>query len=217
MSKPNLETIISDLQALGPMEIASEYAKILAERNELKTEIETLRAENQTLKSSSQFEFDDLKADHKAILHENQTHREKYLELKETTRKLNNKLGESKARITILETENKELTEKYSRIYKKNEKFALEYEVQSKQLETFRAIQKLILNQGKLNDTSDQTKSPNKKIEQENTTFNIKQENTTVNIKQEIIAMPNIPISTSSTSTQRNKALVFKCEIRFPV
>ena len=44
MSKPNLETIISDLQpklqALEPLEIASEYAKILAERNELKTEID---------------------------------------------------------------------------------------------------------------------------------------------------------------------------------
>ena len=42
MSKPNLETIISDLQpklqALEPLEIASEYAKILAERNELKAE-----------------------------------------------------------------------------------------------------------------------------------------------------------------------------------
>ena len=171
MSKPNLETIISDLQpklqALEPLEIASEYAKILAERNELKTEIVALRAENQTLKGSSQCEFDDLKTQHQAVLHENGIHREKYSELKETTRKLNDKLGEAKARITILETENKELTEKYSRIYKKNEKISLEFEVQSKQLETFRAIQKLILDQGKLNDTSDQSKSPNQKREQE--------------------------------------------------
>ena len=208
MSKPNLETIISDLQpklqALEPLEIASEYAKTLAERNELKTEIEALRAENQTLKGSSLCEFDDLKTQHQAILHENGIHREKYSELKETTRKLNDKLGEAKARITILETENKELTEKYSRIYKKNEKISLEFEVQSKQLETFRAIQKLILDQGKLNDTSDQSKSPNQKPEQENTT---------INIKQEIIAMPNTPTSTSATSTQRKKALVFICVI----
>ena len=71
MSKPNLETIISDLQpklqALEPLEIASEYAKILAERNELKTEIVALRAENQTLKGSSQCEFDDLKTQHQAV------------------------------------------------------------------------------------------------------------------------------------------------------
>lgn len=210
MSKPNLETIISDLQpklqALEPLKIASEYAKILAERNELKTEIDTLRAENQTLKGSSQCEFDDLKTRHKAVLHENQIHREKYLELKETTRKINDKLGESKARITILETENKELTEKYSRIYEKNEKAALEYEVQSKQLEKFRVIQVLMsrIHLEQLIDTSDPSESVNP---------NAKQEKATVDIKQENIAMPNRPTSTSSTSTQRKKGLVFICEI----
>ena len=87
-------------------------------------------------------------------------------------------------------------------------KISLEFEVQSKQLETFRAIQKLILDQEKLNDTSNQSKSPNQKPEQENTT---------INIKQEIIAMPNMPTSTSSTSTHRKKASVFICVIPFSI
>lgn len=208
MSKPNLETIISDLQpklkALEPLEIASEYAKVLAERNDLKTENDSLRAENQTLKKSSQCEFDDLKADHKAVLDENQTHREKFLELKETLKRLNDKLGESKARIATLENENEDLAEKYRKIYKKNEKLVLENEAQSKQLETFRAIEKLILDQKNLNDPSDQFNSRNK---------NTKQENALVNIKQEIIGLPNMPTSINSTSPPRRKALVFICEI----
>ena len=214
MSKPNLETIISDLQpklqALEPLEIASEYAKILAERNELKAENDALRAENQLLKGSSQCELNDLKTQHKAVLHENEIHREKYLELKETTRNLNDKLGEAKARIATLEIEKKDLTEKYSRIYEKNEKAALAYEVQSKQLDKFRLIQLLMskIHLEKLNDTSDQSESVNP---------NTKQENATVKIKQENIAMPNMPTSTSSTSTQRKKGLVFICAILFPV
>jgi len=212
MSKPNLETIISDLQpklqALEPLEIASEYAKVLAERNELKTENDELRAEIQTLKNSSQCEFDNLKADHKAVLDENQTHREKFLELKETLKRLNDKLGESKARIARLENENEDLTEKYSKIYKKNEKLVLENEVQSKQLETFRAIEKLILDQKNLNDPSDESHSQNK---------NAKKENAPVNIKQEIIGLPNMPTSINSTATPRRKALVFISEIRLTV
>ena len=212
MSKPNLETIISDLQpklqALEPLEIASEYAKVLAERNELKTENDELRAEIQTLKNSSQCEFDNLKADHKAVLDENQTHREKFLELKETLKRLNDKLGESKARIARLENENEDLTEKYSKIYKKNEKLVLENEVQSKQLETFRAIEKLILDQKNLNDPSDESHSQNK---------NAKKESTPVNIKQEIIGLPNMPTSINSTATPRRKALVFISEIRLTV
>ena len=208
MSKPNLKTIISDLQpklqALEPLEIASEYAKVLAERNELKTENDALRAENQTLIKSSQCEFDDLKADHKAVLDENQTHREKFLELKETLKRLNDKLGESKARIAALENENEDLTEKYSKIYKKNEKLVLESEVKSKQLETFRAIEKLILGQKNLNDPLDEFHSQNK---------NTEKENAPVIIKQEIIGLPNMPTSINSTSTPRRKALVFICHI----
>ena len=91
---------------------------------------------------------------------ENQEHRVKYNELKAKMKKLNDKHGALKqknpereqfeAKIAMLEAENETLTEKHNNIYVKNEKLALELHVQSKKIEIFEAIEKLILNRKKL-------------------------------------------------------------------
>ena len=214
MSKLNLEKIISDIQALKPFEFASEIAKIISERAELKAENDVLKAENQDLRKSNQElknEFAELKKDHDAVADENHIHRLKYLKFREITRKLTDALRKSqnenfeelKARIATLENENKDLNEKFNIIYKKNEKLAFENEIRSSQIQTYRSIEQLILenlDQKKLNETSEKPKSQNTKPK----------ECEPINIKQENVAMPNIPTSTSSTQSQRKKALVTK-------
>ena len=94
------------------------------------------------------------------VYKENQEHRVKYNELKAKMKKLNDRHGALKqqnpgrehfeAKVAMLEAEKIALGEKYTNIYAKNEKLALELHVQSKKIETFEVIEKLILDRKKL-------------------------------------------------------------------
>ena len=115
----------------------------------MKAENIKIKSENVRLRSA----FED-------VYKENQEHRVKYNELKAKTNKLNDKLGALKqtnperdqfeTKIAKLEAENKTLTEKFNDTHAKNENLALKLHVQSKKIETFEAIEKLILDQNKL-------------------------------------------------------------------
>ena len=115
----------------------------------MKAENIKIKSENVRLRSA----FED-------VYKENQEHRVKYNELKAKTKKLNDKLGALKqtdpereqfeTKIAMLEAEKKALAEKCTNIYTKNEKLSLDLHVQSKKIETFEAIEKLILDTKKL-------------------------------------------------------------------
>ena len=115
-----------------------------------------MKAENSEIKS----EHVRLRTLCEDVYKENQEHRVKYNELKAKMKKLNDKHEALKqknpereqfeAKVAMLEAEKIALAEKCTNIYAKNEKLALELHVQSKKIETFEAIEKLILDRRKL-------------------------------------------------------------------
>ena len=226
MSKPDLEKLITDSQAYcdatGSFALVLKCAEISKQRDELKAEMEALNAENMSLQKmnlQSTEDFEELKtkygnlvALHDVVEKENQSHRAKYNELKVTTKKLNDKVGElknknpeaDKTRIARLEAENKALAQKYNEIYAKNERLVLVLQVQAKKIDTFEAIEKLILDQRNVDEKTEKSPLAEKSTPEVIT----KKESDQIEVKKEHIGMPNIPTSTSSVASPRKKALV---------